>query len=193
MGFKALLLLRSSRLQLHRQSGRVEDSGAGQLQIRSLSGRHPGDDRRHAPAQPAAGGRTLPAGGGGGWGFQGSFDSTWKFFALQRIGDDDDDVWRCRLGVDKERPGPRRRVAGVGSGVSEGREPFRSQGEVFPLPEASGGPEPAQSGPTFAAGDRPSPRDHRTARYRPGEKLFLILRQHTFNLSRCSQEYNSQC
>lgn len=66
-------------------------------------------------------------------------------------------------GVYQEWLGPWRRVAGMGDGISDGREPFRSEGEVCPLPEASGGPQPAQPGILTAAGGCPAPGDQHTA------------------------------
>lgn len=79
------------------------------------------------------------------------------------------------IGVYKEWPGPWRCVAGMGDGVSEGREPFRSEGEVCPLPEGSSGPQPAQPGSLTAAGGCPAPGDQRATHSGHGRKTRLIL------------------
>lgn len=47
------------------------------------------------------------------------------------------------LGFYQERPGPQRCVAGMGDGLTEGREPFRSEGEVLPLSQGTSGLQPA--------------------------------------------------
>ena len=74
------------------------------------------------------------------------------------------------LGVHQEWSGPWRRVAGVGDGISQGREPFSSEGEVYPLPEGSSGPKPAQPGSLTAAGGHPAPGDRRTSHSGRGRK-----------------------
>lgn len=82
------------------------------------------------------------------------------------------------LGVYQEWPGPWRRVAGMGDGISQGREPFRSEGEVCSLPEGSSGPQPAQPGSLTAAGGCPAPGDQCTTHFGHGRKTLhssLIL------------------
>ncbi len=77
-------------------------------------------------------------------------------------------VWL--LGVYKEWPGPWWCVAGMGDGVAQGREPFRSEGEVCPVLEASSGPQPSQPGSPPTAGGRPAPGDQRTSQSFHGRK-----------------------
>lgn len=80
-------------------------------------------------------------------------------------------VTRCLAaipGVYQEWPGPGRCVAGMGDGISQGRKPFRSEGEVCPLSEGSSGPQPAQPGSLTAAGGCPAPGDQCTTHFSHG-------------------------
>lgn len=58
----------------------------------------------------------------------------------------------------------------MGDGIPQGREPFSSEGEVYPLPEGSSGPQPAQPGTLTAAGGHPAPGDRRTSHSGHGRK-----------------------
>lgn len=80
------------------------------------------------------------------------------------------------LGVYQEWPGPWWRVASMGDGLSEGRKPFRGKGEVFPLPEGSIRPQPAQLGSLTAARDCPAPGNHCATRSDHGRKALSLRR-----------------